>query len=59
MAWQNYLVILRKDAPIGSGHREAVAPGECLLVDNWNVLHRRRHFTGRRVIRRLWFDEVR
>jgi hypothetical protein len=34
-------------------------PGECLLVDNWNVLHRRRHFTGRRVIRRLWFDEVR
>jgi hypothetical protein len=34
-------------------------PGECLLVDNWNVLHRRRYFTGRRVIRRLWFDEVR
>ncbi|MEU8033369.1 TauD/TfdA family dioxygenase [Streptomyces sp. NPDC049099] len=31
-------------------------PGECLLVDNWRVLHRRRPFSGRRVIRRLWFD---
>ncbi|MDH6575442.1 TauD/TfdA family dioxygenase [Kitasatospora sp. MAP5-34] len=30
--------------------------GECLLVDNWTVLHRRRPFGGRRVIRRLWFD---
>ena len=33
-------------------------PGECLLVDNWTVLHRRRPFTGRRVIRRLWFDSA-
>lgn len=31
-------------------------PGECLLVDNWTVLHRRRPFSGRRVIRRLWLD---
>lgn len=30
-------------------------PGECLLVDNWSVLHRRRPFSGQRVIRRLWF----
>ncbi|KUL36996.1 hypothetical protein ADL22_23035 [Streptomyces sp. NRRL F-4489] len=36
----------------------ALAPGECLLVDNWTVLHRRRTFTGRRVIRRLWLDET-
>lgn len=36
-----------------------LSPGECLLVDNWKVLHRRRNFTGRRVIRRLWLDEVR
>ena len=33
-----------------------LSPGECLLVDNWSVLHRRRPFSGRRVIRRLWFD---
>ncbi|MCB5179008.1 TauD/TfdA family dioxygenase [Streptomyces antimicrobicus] len=34
-------------------------PGQCLLVDNWTVLHRRRPFRGRRVIRRLWFDAAR
>ncbi|MFJ3927530.1 TauD/TfdA family dioxygenase [Streptomyces sp. NPDC090022] len=37
----------------GAGELRA---GECLLVDNWTVLHRRRPFRGRRVIRRLWFD---
>ena len=35
-----------------------LSPGECLLVDNWSVLHGRRPFSGRRVIRRVWFDAV-
>ncbi|MFI5672572.1 TauD/TfdA family dioxygenase [Streptomyces sp. NPDC051704] len=35
-----------------------LAPGEVLLVDNWTMLHRRRPFNGRRVIRRLWFDAI-
>jgi hypothetical protein len=30
-------------------------PGEFLIIDNWRMLHRRRSFTGKRTIRRLWF----
>src|SRR3954468_422030 len=29
-----------------------LAPNDCLLLDNWSVLHRRRVFRGRRVVRR-------
>ncbi|QMU71542.1 TauD/TfdA family dioxygenase [Streptacidiphilus sp. P02-A3a] len=45
-------------ASAGAGFAGELRPGECLLVDNWTVLHRRRPFTGRRVIRRLWFDSA-
>ena len=45
-------------ASSGAAFAGELRPGECLLVDNWTVLHRRRPFTGRRVIRRLWFDSV-
>ncbi len=47
-----------RDASPGAAFAGELRPGECLLVDNWTVLHRRRPFTGRRVIRRLWFDSV-
>jgi alpha-ketoglutarate-dependent taurine dioxygenase len=33
----------------------SLGPGDCLVIDNWRLLHRREAFKGRRVIRRLWF----
>lgn len=41
----------RHTVPVGE-----LRAGECLLLDNWTVLHRRAAFEGRRVIRRLWLD---
>jgi alpha-ketoglutarate-dependent taurine dioxygenase len=37
-----------------SVHAGELKAGDCLLLDNWRILHRRRAFRGRRVIRRLW-----
>jgi alpha-ketoglutarate-dependent taurine dioxygenase len=34
----------------------ALAPYDCLVLDNWWVMHRRESFSGRRVIRRLWLS---
>jgi alpha-ketoglutarate-dependent taurine dioxygenase len=31
-------------------------PGECLVLNNWTHLHRRRAFSGNRRIRRIWLD---
>lgn len=31
-----------------------LAVGDCLVTDNWRILHRREAFSGTRVIRRLW-----
>jgi hypothetical protein len=45
-----------EDAAAGAAAAGELNPGECLLLDNWTVLHRRRPFLGRRVIRRLWLD---
>lgn len=45
-------------APLAVPVGELVA-GESLLVDNWSLLHRRRTFLGRRVIRRLWLEDLR
>ncbi|MCT9076526.1 TauD/TfdA family dioxygenase [Streptomyces fulvoviolaceus] len=49
------------DAVLAAAEQATVPAGElragdCLLLDNWTVLHRRGDFTGRRVIRRLWLD---
>jgi alpha-ketoglutarate-dependent taurine dioxygenase len=32
-----------------------LAPGDCLVIDNWRLAHRREAFRGERRIRRLWF----
>lgn len=31
-------------------------PYDCLVLDNWYVMHRRKKFTGRRIIRRIWLS---
>lgn len=28
----------------------------CILIDNWNLMHRRKDFDGKRTIRRIWFS---
>lgn len=32
----------------------SLTPYDCLVTDNWQVMHRRENFVGRRVIRRVW-----
>ena len=31
-------------------------PLDCLIVDNWTHLHRRKQFEGERRVRRIWFE---
>ncbi|GAA2339036.1 TauD/TfdA family dioxygenase [Streptomyces kunmingensis] len=47
---------VREAAEQGTVPAGELGPGDCLLLDNWTVLHRRTAFEGRRVIRRLWLD---
>jgi alpha-ketoglutarate-dependent taurine dioxygenase len=49
--------LLRSHAETAAMNIDGFSPGDCLIVDNWTLLHRRRAFSGRRVIRRLWFGE--
>lgn len=47
---------MRSHLPAVSMHLGSLSVGDCLVLDNWTQLHRRRPFQGRRRIRRVWLD---
>lgn len=48
--------LIRARLPALSSHLGALSVGDCLILDNWSQLHRRREFIGNRRIRRVWLD---
>lgn len=34
----------------------SLRPDDCIVIDNWRVLHRRESFEGERLIRRVWLS---